>query len=149
MKREYPQHPLPAVGTLIIHGSKLLLVKRAFEPSAGKWSIPGGVVELGEKVEEAVKREVWEEVGMEVEDLQLLGVYDSIIRDEDGDIKYHYVIIEYLARPRSLSITPSIEVLEYMWVDLEDLDNLDITQSLRELSKKYKDRLREYVGKNK
>ncbi|MEN2975124.1 MAG: NUDIX hydrolase [Candidatus Caldarchaeales archaeon] len=149
MSREYPKHPITAVGALIISGSQLLLIKRAFQPSAGKWSIPGGVVELGEKVEEAVKREVREEVGIEIEDLQLLGVYDSIVRDENGDIKYHYIIIDYLAKPKSTSVTPSKEVVEYKWVDLKDVDVMNLTPSLREFTSKYRDKIKEYMGEIK
>lgn len=146
--RQYPSWPLPAVGVLIIDNFKILLIKRAFQPSAGKWSIPGGVVELGEEVEDAARREVLEEVGLEITDLELLGVYDSIIRDNNNNIKYHYVIIEYLAKPKSTVVTPSIEVVEYKWVTLEDIDKLDVTPSLRELVRKHKDKIINYMEKN-
>lgn len=146
MSREYPPWPLPAIGVVIVDNFKILLIKRAFQPSAGKWSIPGGVVELGEKVEEAARREVMEEVGLEIVELELLGVYDSIIRDINNDVRYHYVIIEYLAKPASTMVKPSIEVADYMWAALEDLGKLDITPSLRELLRRYEDRIKKYMG---
>lgn len=145
MGREYPQHPLPAVGALIVNGSRILLIKRAFEPSAGKWSIPGGAVELGERVEEAVRREVREEVGIEIEDVELLGIYDSIVRDSNGDVKYHYVIVEYLARARSPEVTPSGEVAGYAWVSLDELEKLEITPSLRETLRRYREKIMKYM----
>lgn len=142
--REYPPWPFPAVGILIIKDSRILLIKRVFPPSAGKWSIPGGIVELGEKVEEAARREVREEVGIEIGDLELLGIYDNIIRDNDGKVRYHYVIVEYLAKPISTAITPSDEVAEYTWVNLEDVDKLDASPSLLEIIKLYREKITRY-----
>lgn len=145
--REYPPWPVPAVGVLILDDSRILLIKRVFQPSAGKWSIPGGVVELEEKVEEAARREVREELGIEVNDLELLGIYDSIIKDSDGNVRYHYVIIEYLARPVSTTITPSSEVAEYRWVDLENIDEPDVSSSLVEVIKLYREKIIRYCQK--
>ncbi|MEM3399142.1 MAG: NUDIX hydrolase [Nitrososphaerota archaeon] len=147
--REYPPWPLPAVGVLILDRSRILLIKRAFQPSAGRWSIPGGVVELGEKVEEAAKREVREEVGIEVYDLELLGIYDSITRDSDGNVRYHYVIIDFLARPTSIAVTPSSEVAEYKWVDFENIDELDVSPSLVQLIKLHRERIIRYCQDKK
>jgi ADP-ribose pyrophosphatase YjhB (NUDIX family) len=147
LSREYPLWPLPAVGVLVISSSMILLIKRAFPPSAGKWSILGGVVELGERVEDAARREVREEVGLEIDNLKLLGVYDSIIRDSNGNIRYHYVIIEYLAKAKSMDVKPSIEVAEYRWVTIEDIGKLDTTPSLRELIRMYKNEIVSYIEK--
>jgi ADP-ribose pyrophosphatase YjhB (NUDIX family) len=148
LSREYSPWPLPAVGVLVIANLMILLIKRAFPPSAGKWSIPGGVVELGERVEDAARREVREEVGLEIDDLKLLGVYDSIIMDSNGSVRYHYVIIEYLAEAKSTDVKPSIEVAEYRWVTIEDIDKLDTTPSLRELIRTYKKDIVSYMEKN-
>jgi len=145
--REYPPWPLPAVGVLVIANSMILLIKRAFPPSAGKWGIPGGVVELGERIENAARREVREEVGLEIDNLKLLGAYDSIVRDNNGNVRYHYVIIEYLAEAKSTDVKPSIEVAEYRWVTIEDIDKLDITPSLRELIRIYKKDIVGYMEK--
>lgn len=147
LSREYPPWPLPAVGVLVIANSMTLLIKRAFQPSAGKWSIPGGVVELGERVEDAARREVREEVGLEIDNLKLLGVYDNVVRDNNGNVRYHYVIIEYLAKAKSTNIKPSIEVAEYRWVTLEEIDKLDTTVSLRELIRIYKNDIVNYMEK--
>ncbi|MCF8884529.1 MAG: NUDIX hydrolase [Aigarchaeota archaeon] len=143
--REYPLYPIPSVGALIVHGERILIVKRASPPSVGKWSIPGGVIEIGETAEEAVRREVREEVGIDIYDAELLDVYDSITRDENGRVKYHYVIIEYLARPSSLEIKYSEEVLEYRWATLEEITTLDITPSLREILKKHREKIKTYM----
>lgn len=143
--REYPLYPIPSVGALILYDERILIVKRASPPSIGKWSIPGGVIEIGETAEEAVRREVREEVGIDIQDVELLDIYDSITRDENGRVRYHYLIVEYLARPSSLEIKHSEEVLEYRWVTLEEITRLDVTPSLRELLKKHKEKIETYM----
>lgn len=147
-QRKYPRHPIPAVGAFIVHGGRILLVKRAFEPGAGKWSVPGGAIELGETAEEAVKREVKEELGIGLRDLKLLDIYDSISRDPLGRIKYHYVIIDFLARPSSLDIKPSGEILEYRWTKLDEVEEMETTPSVKKLVAKKAGELEEYLGKN-
>lgn len=133
----YPEAPIPAVGAFILKDGKLLLVKRAYEPGAGKWTVPGGVIELGEKVVEALHREILEEVGMRLKGVKLLDIYDAIFRDDEGRIRYHYVIIEFLAEPETMEVKLSDEVLDYKWVSLEDVERLDLTCSVRHMIKKY------------
>ena len=101
MGRMYPETPIPAVGAFILKDGKLLLVKRAYEPGAGKWTVPGGAIELGEKTVEALHREILEEVGIRLKNVKLLDIYDAIFRDEGDRIRYHYVIIEFLAEPET------------------------------------------------
>src|ERR1022692_3874724 len=99
MKREFPEVPLVGVGAIIIEDSRVLLVKRAHPPLQSQWSIPGGVLEVGELVREAAIREAREETGLIVEPGDLLGVYDRILRNAEKRVQYHYVLIDFLCRP--------------------------------------------------
>ncbi len=98
MNREYPDRPFIGVGAVIIDNARVLLVKRGHEPLTGEWSIPGGVLELGETVRQGVAREVLEETGLIVEPLELLGVFDRVVRDLDERTLYHYVLIDFLCQ---------------------------------------------------
>ena len=98
MKRDYPERPIIGVGAVIIHRDRVLLVRRATEPLKGEWSVPGGMLELGEKLRDGLRREVLEETGLQVEPGEVLDVFDSIFRDEQGRTQYHYVLIDYLCR---------------------------------------------------
>ncbi|MEM3613618.1 MAG: NUDIX domain-containing protein, partial [Candidatus Bathyarchaeia archaeon] len=89
VRRFYPSQPVVGVGAIIICDGKILLEKRKGEPGRGKWSVPGGLVELGERAEDAVIREVKEETGLVVADPELIDVVDNIVRDENGEVKYH------------------------------------------------------------
>lgn len=144
MGRMYPETPVPAVGAFILKDGKLLLVKRAYEPGAGKWSVPGGVIELGERTVDALHREILEEVGLRLKQVKLLDIYDAIFKDDEGKIRYHYVIIEFLAEPETIDVKLSDEALEYRWVRLEDVEQLDLTYSVRYMIKKYWGLFREF-----
>jgi ADP-ribose pyrophosphatase YjhB (NUDIX family) len=98
MKREYPEAPLVGVGAVIIEKDRVVLVKRGHAPLMGRWSIPGGVLEVGETVREAAAREAKEETGLVVEVGELLGIYDRVLRDEQDRVRYHYVLIDFLCR---------------------------------------------------
>lgn len=98
MKREYPDTPLVGVGAVIVEAGRVLLVKRGHPPLLGDWSIPGGVLEVGETVREAAVREAREETSLMVESQELLGVFDRVIRDEAGRVRYHYVLVDFLCR---------------------------------------------------
>jgi mutator protein MutT len=97
-KREYPDSPLVGVGAIIIDQGRVLLVKRGHPPLAGDWSIPGGVLELGETLREAAVREAREETCLTVETADLLGVYDRVLRDDAGRTLYHFVLVDFLCR---------------------------------------------------
>jgi ADP-ribose pyrophosphatase YjhB (NUDIX family) len=97
MKREYPDSPLVGIGAIIIQDGRVLLVKRGHPPLAGEWSIPGGVLELGETLRAAAVREVREETCLTVEPAELLGVYDRVLRDDAGRTLYHFVLIDFFA----------------------------------------------------
>src|SRR5579864_3946715 len=98
MKREYPDTPLVGVGAIIIEHDRVILVKRGHPPLLGEWSIPGGMLEVGETLRQAAVREVLEETGLCVEVGELLGVYDRILRDSDEHTRYHYVLVDFLCR---------------------------------------------------
>jgi len=142
MKREYPDAPIVAVAAVVLDGDRVLLVKRASEPGRGKWSIPGGVVKLGERLREAVVREVKEECGILVEVMDLLDVVETIVRDEEGRVRFHYVIVDFLARPLSGQLRASDDALEAAWVRLDDILEMDITRTLRKLLEKHEDKLK-------
>ena len=131
--RLYPERPMIGVGTLIRRGEEYLLIKRAAEPDRGIWSVPGGMVELGEKTSEAAVREAEEETGLVVEILEDLGVVDKIVLD---DVKYHFVIIDYLAEPVSGVMHNHDDALDARWVHPRDFRKYEISQTLVDLLKK-------------
>jgi len=130
-KRKYPDAPLVGVGAVAMKDGKILVVKRAFEPGAGKWSVPGGLVELGEKLSDACAREMLEETGIEIQILELINVFDMIDRDETGRVRYHYVLVDFLAKPIGGAERASVEVTEMKWVTHEEAKGLDLTRTAR------------------
>lgn len=132
-RRLYPDRPLVGVGVLIHDGDRYLIVKRAAEPDAGLWSIPGGLVEVGERATYAATREAKEETGLDVEITDILGVVDKIVRDEASRIKYHFVIVDYLAEPRGGSVNAASDALEARWVKAEELPDYELSPTLVEL----------------
>jgi 8-oxo-dGTP diphosphatase len=135
--REYPEHPLVGVGGFIHKDGKVLLIKRKFEPNKGKWSLPGGLLEVGEDPEEAAKREVREEVGLGVVVEGLLQVANEVIRDDSARIKYHFVLIDYLMRPVGDQITLNEESEAFGWFEPSAVDRLDTTKNTRLIVGKY------------
>ena len=117
------------VGAVAIKDGKILLMKRAFEPGKGRWSIPGGLVEVGETLSDACAREMEEETGIKIQILELINAYDMIVPDEAGKTKYHYVLIDFLARPVGGTERPSDEVLEMKWVTYDEAKQMDMTNS--------------------
>ncbi len=128
--------PVPAVAAVIIEDGKLLLVRRAAEPSKDKWSIPGGSVEWGEPLVEALKREVREETGLEIEVGQVAGVFDLIIRDERDKPRRHYVIIDFLSRAAGGTLRAGDDAAEVQWVPVENLDTYELSDLLQARLKK-------------
>jgi 8-oxo-dGTP diphosphatase len=121
---EYPDLPVVAVGAVIIEGDRVLLIRRGREPGRGEWSIPGGRLELGERIAEAARREVREECGIEIDVGDLIGVTERIVRDEGGSIRFHYVLLDVNARScagRSAGLRASSDALEVCWVERDEL----------------------------
>ena len=131
MKRMYPDQPIVGVGIVIVHDRKIALIKRSNEPSKGKWTIPGGLVELGESVETAVIREAKEETCLDVEDPQLIDVVGNVDRDQENKIKYHYVIIDYLVHVQKGNIQAASDAKELRWVPFDEVEGYNLTASFR------------------
>jgi 8-oxo-dGTP diphosphatase len=136
MKREFPEHPLVGVGAIIIDGPRVLLVKRAHPPLQAQWSIPGGVLEVGELVREAAVREAREETGLIVEPGELLGVYDRVLRHADGRVQYHYVLIDFLCRPAGGELLAASDAAEVRWFTREELPALNLAQDTQDVIRK-------------
>jgi len=119
-QRRYPERPFVAVGTIVLRDGCVLLARRGKEPSYGLWSLPGGAVDLGEGLKGAAARETREECGIEIEVTDVLEVVERMVRDPDGRVQFHYVIVDYLARWASGELAASPEVLEARWVAPED-----------------------------
>jgi len=131
------KYPIPSVGALIIEEDKLLMIRRGNPPFEGYWSIPGGKIKWGEKLEEALKREVQEELSVEVEVGELAGIVESIV-EKEGDVVYHYILIDYFCRIISGTPKASSDALELRWVSLKELRNIKVTPSLLKLLKELK-----------
>ncbi|MDQ1372513.1 MAG: 8-oxo-dGTP diphosphatase, partial [Candidatus Thermoplasmatota archaeon] len=106
-------------------------VRRAFDPGAGKWSIPGGLVEVGEKLSEAAVRETEEETGIKVEVLELINVFDMVDLDDARKTKYHYVIVDFLSKPVGGKERASDEVTDMRWVTFDEAKAMDLTRTAR------------------
>jgi ADP-ribose pyrophosphatase YjhB (NUDIX family) len=126
MEREYPNAPIAAVAATIFSDDSVLLVRRGNEPSRGRWGLPGGVVELGETVGEAVVREVKEETGIDVRPVRLITAVDSIVRNDEGRVRFHYIIFEYLCEATGGTLNASSDVQDARWLPLNKFDAIDI-----------------------
>jgi ADP-ribose pyrophosphatase len=131
--REYPQAPTAAASAVVIRDRQILLVKRAHEPGKGQWSIPGGRIEVGETIHDAVRREVMEECGIEIEVVRILGAFDRIIRDADGRVRFHYVLIDVLAAAAGGEPRAGSDADECRWATREEMESLHITPQLHAL----------------
>lgn len=136
MKRDYPEHPIIGVGAVIVEGGRVLLVRRDTEPLRGEWSVPGGMLELGEKLRDGVCREALEETGVKVEPGEVLDVFDSIFTDGLGKTQYHYVLIDYLCRPISGEAQAGGDVSDVRWVSLEALPAIGLRESIEQVVRK-------------
>jgi len=140
--RKYPVRPHIGVGVLLVRDNHLLLVKRKYNPDAGHWSIPGGHLDLGERVEVAAEREAYEETGFKVKVSKLAGIIDKIMHDSKGEIEYHYVLINYFVEQiegdPSQPPKAADDALEAKFVPFDDLKDYRLTESLIELLKQLK-----------
>ncbi|MDI6805788.1 MAG: NUDIX hydrolase [Candidatus Bathyarchaeia archaeon] len=144
VKRLYPKQPVVGVGAVIIKDGKILLEKRKSEPGRGKWSIPGGLVELGESVSQTVVREVAEETGLEVCEPELIDVVDNVVKDENGEVKYHFVIIDYFVKLKGGNLKASSDAEDLRWVPLNEVEKYDLTKTIRAFIQRNKQKLEKF-----
>ncbi len=125
--RRYPARPVLGVGALIFRGDEILLVERGREPLKGQWSLPGGAVETGERLEDAITREVREETGLEIVPVQVALIFERIMPDADGNAEYHYVLVDYLCEIRGGALCAGDDSNCARWFLVVDLDHLSLT----------------------
>ena len=127
--RAYPSRPVAAVGAVVLDRDRVLLVKRAHEPLKGAWSLPGGVVEIGERLEVALVREVAEETGLAIDIGSMIEVVERIHAAPDGRVEFHYVIVDYACRPsEGLDPVPGSDAEDVRWVNVDDLESYKLTE---------------------
>jgi ADP-ribose pyrophosphatase YjhB (NUDIX family) len=125
--RQYPVRPLLGVGAIILDGSRILLVERGKPPLVGYWSLPGGLVETGERLEDALAREVFEETGLKVTPDSIATVFERIMPDESGACEYHYVLIDFYCTVIGGDLRPGDDSRRAEWFEIAELDNLLMT----------------------
>jgi ADP-ribose pyrophosphatase len=134
--REYPPAPIVAAGVIIRKDGEIVLIQRDREPSKGLWTFPGGAVELGETIRQAARREAMEETGLAVEIGQVVSVTDNVVRDAKGRVQYHYVIVDFEARPVGGSLRAGAEVRNICWADAHDIESLDMTHKAQDIARR-------------
>jgi 8-oxo-dGTP diphosphatase len=137
MRRRYPKHPLLGVGALIFTSSgrrgPILLVERGGIPLKGYWSLPGGLVETGEKLEDAVRREILEETGLRIQPVSRFEIFERIMLDASGRAEYHYVLADYICKVVGGALRAGDDVSRVAWVRRSELGNYQITEGTREV----------------
>jgi len=133
----YPERPVVGVGSLVLDDGRILLVKRGYPPNKGRWSVPGGHVEIGEGILDAAKRELEEETGIIGKPLGVVNVDDAITVDENG-VKYHYVLITVLLKMIGGTLRPGGDALDAAFFDINEAEKLNLTESVRGLLEKIK-----------
>jgi 8-oxo-dGTP diphosphatase len=146
IKRRYPEQPIVGVGGIIFRDQSVLLVKRGGEPAAGRWSIPGGVVDTGETLTDAVVREVLEETHLQVEPVVLVKILDRIFRDKEDRVVYHYVLVDFLCRSTEGEVRPGTDALDARFIPIGDLASLDVIPATRDVIYQAADMNRDTVG---
>lgn len=136
MSRLYPERPIPAVAAVTIRGREVLLVERGKAPSLGLWGVPGGAVEVGETLEEAVAREVMEETNVAIKPVELLEIINSMSRDDEDKVRHHYVLFEFLCEYVSGEVAPGTDAPDARWVPIDDLGSVNIMAYTRRFIEK-------------
>lgn len=135
-ERSYPTRPICGVGVVAFRDDALALIRRGKEPRLGEWSIPGGAVELGEGVREAALREFKEECGGEIRLCDIIDVVDIISRDGQGQVEYHYLVVDFWGEWGNGTLTPASDVMEARWVKVDELDGYILPSWTREVIEK-------------
>ncbi len=128
ISREYPNFPLVGVGAVITQDNQVILVRRGQEPSKGDWSIPGGLVNVGETLRDAAIREAFEETGLEVEPTELVELVERIFRDDSGRVQYHYILADFLCRVRKGNLLAGSDALDAKWFRPDELLDLNLAE---------------------
>jgi 8-oxo-dGTP diphosphatase len=147
VKRLHPTQPVVGVGAIIIEEGNILLEQRGNEPAKGQWTIPGGVVEVGENLESAVVRETKEETGLVVEVQGLIDVVDQVHLDCQGRIEYHFVIIDYAAKVKVGQVKAASDAKDVQWVPISKVEGYDLTPSFRRFFVKNRGKMEDYFKK--
>jgi 8-oxo-dGTP diphosphatase len=126
--RQYPERPIVGVGAVIVDEGKVVLIRRKYEPLKGHWSLPGGTVEVGEALEDALAREMIEETGLVVDVGPVIEVFDRIMRDEQRRVRYHFVLIDYLCWPSGGTLRAGSDVDAAIWADPAALAEYSLTE---------------------
>jgi len=129
LQRDYPDRPLVGLGAVIVRDREVVLVRRASEPLRGEWSLPGGLLELGETLRQGIAREVLEETGLRVRVEQVLDVFDSIVPDATGRTQFHYVLIDFLCVPLGGELRAGSDVSEVVWAAVDELKRFGLTEN--------------------
>jgi len=140
--RSYPERPIVGIGAVVMGPTGILLIKRGKPPRKGSWSLPGGAQKLGETVDEAARREVKEETGLEVDILGLIDVVDSIRRDDDGAIEFHYTLVDVAATLSGGALAAGSDASDARWFSLEEIAEMNLwseTQRIIVLAVKMRD----------
>jgi 8-oxo-dGTP diphosphatase len=139
--RRYPKRPLVGVGAVLLDRDRILMAQRGKDPQKGLWSLPGGALETGERLADAVRREVREETGLEIRPLGVLEIFERILRDARGEPEYHYVLIDYVCRVTGGTLCAGDDACRVAWVRRRELANLPITEgTLGVIEKAFRDR---------
>ena len=133
MQREYPDRPLVGVGAIIVDHSRVALIRRGHPPLLGEWSIPGGVLELGETLRQGAEREALEETGLVVQTTELLGVFDRVVPDDQQRTVYHYVLIDFLCELISGDLCASGDAAEARWFAPDEIEKLPLAKDTVEV----------------
>ena len=136
MKNNLPLTPQVAIGAVVIQDNRVLLVKRNKEPGKGDWAIPGGSVKLGETLQQAAEREILEETGLRIKAREPVYIFDAIIRDEEGQIRFHYVIIDLMADFISGEPVPSDDAADARWFGPKELEGFKVSERTKDLLRK-------------
>ena len=134
--RQYPERPIIAVGGVVVSGARALLIRRAQPPLEGRWSIPGGILELGETIAQAIERELMEETRVQVLPLELIEIYEKVLRLPNQPPQYHFVILDYLCELKGGNAQAGSDVTEVAWSTEEELDRFNLTTEARRVVKR-------------
>jgi len=131
--RKYPQRPIVAVSGVILNPTKeILIVRRAKSPGKGLWSLPGGAVKIGEKLHNALIREIKEECNISIKIEKFLGAFDRIFFDENQNVQYHYVVLDYLCHTKDTEIQPARDIDDYIWISSETISEYSYTPGVKD-----------------